>query len=111
MVAQQIIDHDRLIKHWKAALPIPLIEVAYEEMVADFEPQARRLIEAVGLPWDPACLDFHSLKRTIRTASLGQVRKPIYSQSVGRWKHYEAALAPLLETFAEYNHPLPGQAS
>ncbi len=109
VVAKQMIEHDRLIAHWKTVLPIPLIEVVYEELVADFEPQARRLVEAVGLPWDPACLEYHSLKRTIRTASLGQVRKPIYSKSVGRWKNYEAALAPFLETFAQYNHPIPGQ--
>ena len=109
LVAQQIIEHDRLIEHWKTMLPIPLIEVVYEELVADFEPQARRLIKAVGLPWDPACLEYHSLERTIRTASLGQVRQPIYSKSVGRWKNYEAALAPLLETFARNNHPVPGQ--
>ncbi|MGO9913608.1 MAG: tetratricopeptide repeat protein [Isosphaeraceae bacterium] len=109
VVARQIIEHDRLIAHWKTVLPIRLIEVVYEELVADFEPQARRLVEAVGLEWDPACLEYHSLERTIRTASLGQVRQPIYSKSVGRWKNYEAALAPLFETFARYNHPVPGQ--
>jgi len=100
VIARQITQHERLMSHWKAVLPIPLIEVVYEELVADFEPQARRLVEALGLVWEPACLDFHSLKRTIRTASLGQVRQPIYSKSVGRWRHYEAALAPFLETFA-----------
>jgi len=107
-IAAQIIQHDRLIAHWKAVLPSPLIEVSYEALVADFEPQARRLIDAVGLPWDPACLEFHSLKRPIRTASLKQVRQPIYSRSIGRWKHYEAALAPFCEMFARHNHPVQG---
>ncbi len=109
VVAEQIIEHDRLIAYWKTVLPIPLIEVVYEELVAEFEPQARRLVEAVGLPWDPACLEFHLLKRTVRTASLGQVRKPIYSKSVGRWKNYEAALAPFFETFARCHHSILNQ--
>jgi tetratricopeptide (TPR) repeat protein len=108
-IARQIIDHDRLIAHWKAVLPIPLIEVVYEEFVADFEAQARRLVESVGLEWHPACLDFHTLGRPIRTASLRQVRRPIYSRSVGRWRHYEAALAPLLDVFARHGHPLPSR--
>jgi tetratricopeptide (TPR) repeat protein len=107
VIAQQIIQHDRLIAHWRAVLPIPVIEVVYEELVTDFEPQARRLVESVGLAWHPDCRDFHTLSRPIRTASFGQVRQPIYSRSVGRWKHYEAALAPVLETFACQDHPLP----
>ncbi len=111
VIAQQIIQHDRLIAHWRAVLPIPLIDVVYEDLVADFEPQARRLVAAVGLPWNPACLDFHSLKRTIRTASYGQVRQPIYFQSIGRWRHYEADLAPLFETFARHDHPISGSGT
>jgi hypothetical protein len=106
-IAQQILQHDRLMAHWQTVLPVPPIEVRYEELVADFEPQVRRLIEAVGLPWDPACLEFHTLKRPIRTASLKQVRQPIYSGSIGRWKRYRAALAPLYEMFAESGCPLP----
>ena len=101
MVARQIIDHDRLIAHWKAVLAVPLIEVVCEEMVADYETQARRLVAAVGLPWDPACLEFHTLKRPVRTASLNQVRQPIYSTSVNRWKHYEPALAAFMKTMAQ----------
>jgi tetratricopeptide (TPR) repeat protein len=101
-IAQMIVDHDRLIAHWKAVLPIPLIEVVYEEFVADFEAQARRLIESLDLAWHPDCLKFHTLNRPIRTASLTQVRQPLYSRSVGRWKHYEATLAPLLEAFANH---------
>jgi len=105
-IAEQIIQHDRLIAHWKTVLPAPLIEVSYEALVTDFEPQARRLIEAVGLPWDPGCLEFYSLQRPVRTASLKQVRQPVYTKSIGRWKHYQTALAPLYETFARHNQPL-----
>ena len=105
VVAKQIIEHDRLIAHWKSVLPIPLTEVVYEELVANFEPEARRLVESLGLAWHPACCQFHTLNRPIRTASLSQVRQPIYSRSVGRWKHYEAALAPALEALTRYRHP------
>ena len=66
-------------------------------MVADPEKQARRLLAHVGLDWDPACLEFHENKRVVRTASLNQVRKPVYSSSVARWKHFEKHLAPLAE--------------
>ncbi len=110
-IAQQIIDHDRLLAHWKTVLPIPLIEIVYEEFVADFEPQARRLVGELGLAWHPACLDFHTLDRPIRTASLSQVRRPIYAGSVGRWKHYQTVLAPLFETFAQHDHPLDRSAA
>jgi hypothetical protein len=109
-IARQIIRHDRLMAHWKVVLPIPIIEVVYEEMVADFEPQARRMVEALGLTWDPACLEFHATKRPVQTASLLQVRRPIYSSSVGRWRSYESALTPLFETFARHNHLIAGTA-
>jgi hypothetical protein len=105
-IARQIIEHDRLVTHWKAVSPVPMIDVVYEDLVADFEPRACRLIEAVGLPWDPACLEFHKLERTVRTASLGQVRKPISSRSVGRWKHYKAALAPVVAALARAAIPI-----
>jgi hypothetical protein len=78
-----------------------MLEVAYEDTVADLEGVARRLIEFCGLDWDPACLKFHETKRTVRTASVSQVRQPIYKKSVERWKRYEAALAPLLKVLEE----------
>ncbi len=101
-IAQRIVEHDRLNEHWRAVLPCPLITVDYEALVRDFEPQVRRLLAALdlGLAFDPACLVFHTMNRTVRTASMNQVRSPINSRSIGRWKNYEAALAPLFETFA-----------
>ncbi len=101
-IAEQIILHDRLLAHWKAVLPVPVVEVVYESLVSDFAAQARQMVEAVGLSWDPACLDFHSLKRPVRTASLHQVRRPIYSGSVGRWREYQSVLYPLFEAFARH---------
>ncbi len=87
------------MQHWKDLLgPDRIIEVRYEELVRDPENQVRRLLEAVGLPWDPRCLDFHKTQRTVMTASLYQVRQPMYDSSVGRWRHFERHLAPLLES-------------
>jgi hypothetical protein len=58
---------------------------------------ARRLVEWCGLDWEPACLAFHEGKRPVRTASVSQVRQPIYKRSVARWKHYEPALGALFD--------------
>jgi len=85
----------RLMAHWKAVLPVPVHEVVYERLVDDFEPEARRLVAACGLEWEPACLAFHETKRPVRTASITQVRQPLYRQALARWKHYETALADL----------------
>lgn len=91
-------NYARLMQHWHAVLPpATFIEVHYEDIVADMEGQARRLIDFVGLEWNDACLEFHKTKRNIRTASVTQVRQPIYTSSVERWRHYERYLGPLLE--------------
>ena len=65
-------------------------------MVADLEGESRRLIDFIGLPWDPACLAFHTTERQVMTASLWQVRQPLYASSVGRWRHYRRHLGPLI---------------
>ncbi|TWB24991.1 tetratricopeptide repeat-containing sulfotransferase family protein [Nitrospirillum bahiense] len=89
--------YERLMDHWRAVLPADrFIEVRYEDVVDDQEGQSRRLIEAIGLNWDSAVLDFHKTQRTIRTASLNQVRQPIFRSSMGRWKPFAAQLTPLL---------------
>jgi hypothetical protein len=76
-------------------LPVRAIEVDYEETVTDLEGVARRLLAACDLDWDPVCLEFHHLQRPVRTASATQVRQPVYTKSVGRWKNYERELAAL----------------
>ena len=94
-------NYERLMDHWRNVLPPEsFLEVEYEEIVANIETQARKLIDWVGLDWDKACLDFYNNKRSIRTASLTQVRQPIYASSVARWKNYEEYLSPLLEELA-----------
>jgi len=88
-----------LMAHWRDALPEGrIMDVCYEDLVADLEGVARRIIAHCGLAWDARCLDFHRTARPIRTASAVQVRKPIYADSVGRWRKYQAFLGPL---FAE----------
>jgi tetratricopeptide (TPR) repeat protein len=89
--------YEKLMQHWQNALPAGrILDVRYEDVVADIECESRRLLDFIGLPWDPACLKFHESRRAIRTASVTQVRKPIYSSSVARWKHFEKHLGPLL---------------
>ena len=91
-------DYDALMNYWRAILPAThFLEVEYEAVVDDLESEARRMIAFLGLPWDSACLAFHRTLRPVRTASVNQVRKPIYRGSVGRWRAHAAQLAPLLE--------------
>ncbi len=86
--------------HWRIVLPVPLLEIDYEETVADLENVAKKLVAWCGLDWEPGCLDFHRAKRPVKTASAVQVRRPLFATSIGRWKHYERSLAPLLEAIA-----------
>jgi Flp pilus assembly protein TadD len=87
-----------LMEHWEKVLPEGvLITVKYEDVVADTEREARRLIQFLGLPWDQSCVDFHKSDRPVKTASVAQVRKPIYKTSVARWKKYGDGLQPLVD--------------
>jgi tetratricopeptide (TPR) repeat protein len=95
--------YEKLMTHWKAVIDPPLLEVSYEEVIANPEAQSRRMLEFLDVPWNDRCLSFHQTKRPCATASVMQVRRPIYGSSVGRWRHYEKHLGPLktgLETFA-----------
>jgi tetratricopeptide (TPR) repeat protein len=97
-LGRHYMNYERLMRHWRSLLPAgSFLEVQYENIVADMEGQARRLIDYVGLDWNDACLDFHKNERNIRTASVTQVRQPIYSTSVERWRNYQHYLGPLLE--------------
>jgi hypothetical protein len=88
---------DRFIAHWLKVLPLRMLQVQYEDLVADLEGQSRRIISFLGLPWDAACLDFHRNERIVKTASAWQVRQPIYTRSVGRWRNYQWHLGSLFE--------------
>ncbi|HTN93507.1 MAG TPA: sulfotransferase, partial [Gallionella sp.] len=96
------VQYARLMQHWRNVLPAgAFLDVKYEDIVADQEAQARKLIAYCGLEWNEACLDFHNTKRSIRTASVTQVRQPIYTSSVERWRHYEEFLGPLLDALGD----------
>jgi tetratricopeptide (TPR) repeat protein len=86
----------RLASHWLKLRPHHMIEVNYEKLVGDLEGESRRLIEFLGLEWEPGCLDFHQTERTVATVSHWQVRQPLYASSVGRWRNYAKYLGPLL---------------
>jgi hypothetical protein len=99
-IASRFAEYRRLMEHWRRVLPVAVLDVDYEETVADLEGVARRLVAWCGLDWEPACLAFHEGQRPIRTASVAQVRQPIYARSVARWKHYEPTLGPLFAKLA-----------
>jgi tetratricopeptide (TPR) repeat protein len=85
-----------VMEHWKRVLPPgTILEVSYEEVVGDLEGQARRVIDYCGLPWEDACLAFHKNERPVKTASVAQVRQPIYKSSVERWENFKTHLTPL----------------
>jgi hypothetical protein len=106
LISHRFQEYQRITDHWRTVLPVPVLEVSYEDTVADLEGVARRLVAFCGLEWEPACLAFHESKRPVRTASVTQVRQPVYTRSVARWKHYEAALGPL---FARLGLPPEGE--
>jgi tetratricopeptide (TPR) repeat protein len=90
--------YETLMEHWRQVLPAGVIlDVRYEAVVADTERQARQILAHCGLEWDDACLAFYKTQRPIRTASMTQVRQPVYRTSVGRWKPYQHLLQPLIK--------------
>lgn len=94
--------YHRLMDHWRTILPPgSFLDIRYEDLVADTETQARRLLDYCDLEWDAACLAFHTTERKVRTASITQVRQPIYTSSVERWRRYGNTLDPLLEALGD----------
>jgi tetratricopeptide (TPR) repeat protein len=104
------------MSYWSSTLPKErILHVRYEDMVTDFEAQARRLMSFIDLPWDDACLRFYTSERKVRTSSVTQVRRPIYTDSINRWRKYEPYLKPLLDELGpivrEYEEELARPAS
>ena len=91
----------RLMQHWRQLDAIDIIEISYEDLINDQENQTRRLLDACGLEWNNACLNFHKSSRPVMTASVNQVRDKIYNKSVQRWKHFEKHLTPLINTLKD----------
>jgi hypothetical protein len=92
---------DRLMARWRETLPGRVIEVRYEDLVADQERQSRRILAHCGLAWSDDCLSFHTNQAPVSTPSAAQVRRPIYPDSVARWKRHADVLEPVSRFFAE----------
>ncbi len=96
-----------MMDYWHEILPHMVLDVHYEDMVADQENQTRRLIEHCALPWEDQVLKFYETDRAVITASSEQVRQPIYSKSVASWRRFEAHLEPLIEVLEPLLRKLP----
>jgi tetratricopeptide (TPR) repeat protein len=105
-LGQYYADYTRLMNHWRNVLPPnAFLDVRYEDIVANPEIEARRLIQFCNLDWDVACLNFYRSERSVQTASRIQVRQPIYNTSVARWRRYGSALDPLLNSLGKLAAP------
>lgn len=96
-IADRMIQYHRMMQHWLQVLPDKIITTEYEQLVENPAYHSRRLIKALGLEWHSDCLNFHQQKNIIRTASVTQVRQPIYQKSVNRWQRYQIPLKSLFE--------------
>jgi tetratricopeptide (TPR) repeat protein len=101
-------EYDRQIAHWRSVLPPGvLLDVQYEKLVLDLPREARRMLEHCGLEWDPACLAFDRNERAVATASAQQVRRPIHTEALRRWRPSAQQLAPLLMGLGALADPIP----
>ena len=95
-IGKYYLDHERIMDHWKNIYQDEIYEIQYEELVNNQEKKSKELIDFIGLKWDPNCLDFYKNKREVKTSSNFQVRKPMYSNSIERWKKYEKHVKSLI---------------
>jgi len=94
-------EYERIMDYWNKHLPIPIFRAQYEEMVEDHENSVRKLLDFCELEWDDNVLEFYKTKRNVQTASVVQVRQPLYKSAINRWKRYEKHLTPLIEGLGE----------
>jgi len=99
--------YQRLMDHWHEVLPGKVLDVRYEDVVADLEGQVKRMLEYCELGWEESCLRFHETNRAVKTPSSEQVRRPIYSTAVNTWRRYERHLEPLIEVLEPLLLKLP----
>lgn len=105
-IARRFHDYLRVVDHWSGLGSLEWLEFPYESVIDDTEQYARKLIAYVGLDWDANCLNFHETKRQVRTASLSQVREPIYRSSLAKWRRYDREMTPFVEEMARLGHVL-----
>jgi tetratricopeptide (TPR) repeat protein len=99
-IAYYYLDYRRLMDHWKTVLDLPILDVQYQDMVTDLESVAREMLDFIGIEWSENCLRFHESERFVSTSSYEQVRQPIYTSSICRWKNYEKHIGPLKDILA-----------
>jgi tetratricopeptide (TPR) repeat protein len=101
-IAEYYVRFDRLMAFWRDQLPGRVLEIGYEDLVADQEGQTRRLLAHCGLDWSDRCLDFHNSPAPVSTPSAAQVRRPIYKDSVSKWRVHAEACEPALRVFERH---------
>lgn len=95
-IGEQLADHNLLMHHWHQVFPGQILEINYEDVVENTEAMARRMLDYIGVDWEPQVLNFSELDRPVKTASVWQVRQPIYKTSAAKWLRYQEYLAPLI---------------
>ncbi len=101
-LADTYIAYRNVMAHWHQSFPGKILDVHYEDLIQDQEGQTRRILEFLDLDWSEECLNFHRNPRIVHTVSNSQIRKPLFSSSVGRWRNYEKELAPLRKRLKPY---------
>jgi len=94
-LGKHLVDYQRLMAHWNVVSPRPILTLTYESVVEGVEQAARTLLDYIGVAWEPQVLDFQNLERPVKTASVWQVRQPVYQTSKAKWRRYAEYLAPL----------------
>ncbi len=105
-IGEQLVDHQRLMNHWHRVFPGQILDVDYDALVEDVEGWAHRIIDYLELPWEEEVLAFQELDRAVKTASVWQVRQPVYTTSKAKWKRYAEHLEPLENVLADIP-PMP----
>lgn len=96
-IARHYRAYEQLMAHWKSLSPDQILDVPYDTLVNEPEQEVRRVLDFLGLPFEQACLEFHASSAPVKTASVWQVREPLYTRSSGRWRNYEKHLGPMME--------------
>jgi hypothetical protein len=104
-MARHHVRYYRLMETWRERFSDRFFDISYEDTAADLEPNARALIDFLGLPWEDACLEFHKQAGAVTTASSVQVRQPAHTRSIDRWRRYESRLGPMRQVLAEAGVP------
>ena len=97
-IGEQLADHNLLMHHWQQIFPGEILEINYEDVVDDLAGSARKMLSYIGVDWQPRVLKFNELVRTVKTASVWQVRQPIYKTSKAKWQRYQTQLTPLIKS-------------